>query len=126
MCLGRHTITGMLTAGGRQFEDWSADYRLFSRERFDPTGLFQVCRREVAAKLPAQMPFIASMDDTLLRKTGGHRFDSGKKRGLSFLDTAECRDRAFRVEYQNLDHETGGFAKQNAEASQKGPWQSRQ
>lgn len=70
MCLGRHTITGILTTGGRQFEDWSADYRLFSRERFDPAGLFQVCRKEIAAKLPAQTPFIASMDDTLLRKTG--------------------------------------------------------
>jgi hypothetical protein len=60
----------MLTAGGRQFGDWSADYRLFSRERLDPAGLFQVCRQEITAKLPAQMPFIASMDDTLLRKTG--------------------------------------------------------
>jgi len=70
VCLGRHTITGMLTTCGRQFEDWSADYRLFSRERFDPAGIFQVCRQEIAAKLPAQAPFIASMDDTLLRKTG--------------------------------------------------------
>lgn len=70
VCLGRHTITGMLTTGGRQFEDWSADYRLFSRERFDSASLFQVCRQEVASKLPAQAPFIASMDDTILRKTG--------------------------------------------------------
>lgn len=60
----------MLTTGGRQSEDWSADYRLFSRERFDPADLFQVCRKEITAKLTAQTPFIASMDDTLLRKTG--------------------------------------------------------
>lgn len=70
MCLGRHTITGLLTTCGRQLEDWSADYRLFSRERFDPAGIFQVCRQEIAAKLPELKPFIASMDDTLLRKTG--------------------------------------------------------
>ncbi|KAF0153814.1 MAG: hypothetical protein FD159_2759 [Syntrophaceae bacterium] len=60
----------MLTTGGRQFEDWSADYRLFSCARVDPAGLFQICRQEVAAKQPAQAPFIVSMDDTILRKTG--------------------------------------------------------
>jgi hypothetical protein len=43
---------------------------LFSRKRFDPAGIFQVCRQEITAKLPARMPFIASMDDTILRKTG--------------------------------------------------------
>lgn len=69
-CLGRHTITGLLTTGGRQFADWSADYRLFSRERFDMDLLFGVNRRGVLAELPAGKPFVAAMDDTLLRKSG--------------------------------------------------------
>jgi len=34
-CVGRHTITGLLYTSGRQFADWSADYRLFSRDRCD-------------------------------------------------------------------------------------------
>jgi hypothetical protein len=39
-CLGRHTITGLLSAAGRQNQDWSADYRLFSQDRWQPEGLF--------------------------------------------------------------------------------------
>jgi hypothetical protein len=31
-CLGRHTITGVLCTCGRQFVDWSADYRVFSKD----------------------------------------------------------------------------------------------
>lgn len=60
----------MITACGRQSLDWSADYRLFSEGRFDPADIFRVCRQDVVAKLPAPAPLIASMDDTLIRKTG--------------------------------------------------------
>ena len=28
LCLGRHTVTGLLTTSGSQFQDWSATYRL--------------------------------------------------------------------------------------------------
>jgi len=45
VCLGRHTITGMLSAAGRQFCDWSADYRLFAAARVAPEALFAVLRR---------------------------------------------------------------------------------
>jgi len=70
VCLGRHTVTGLLCTTGRQFADWSADYRLYSRERCPPADLFAVVRRGVAARLPADAPFIAVLDDSLLRKTG--------------------------------------------------------
>jgi|GEM_PF-6832766 len=40
VCLGRHTVTGVICASGRQFEDWSADYNLFSKERFDKEKTF--------------------------------------------------------------------------------------
>jgi hypothetical protein len=39
-CLGRHTVTGLLCACGRQFPDWSADYRLFSKDRWEAKQLF--------------------------------------------------------------------------------------
>ena len=39
-CLGRHTLTGLLCACGRQFLDWSADYRLFSKDRWEVRQLF--------------------------------------------------------------------------------------
>lgn len=70
VALGRHTITGLLSAGGQQFVDWSAAYRLFSRARFDVGGLFAVARRAVVEQLPEEQPLVALMDDTLLRKRG--------------------------------------------------------
>ena len=69
-CLGRRTVTGMLTASGRQFRDWSADYRVFEQERFRSQGLFDVARRAVGRELTAREPFVALLDDTLLRKRG--------------------------------------------------------
>lgn len=70
VALGRHTITGLLSASGQQFVDWSAAYRLFSRARFDLEALFAVPRRAVVEQLPDDQPLVAVMDDTLLRKRG--------------------------------------------------------
>lgn len=70
MCLGEHTVTGLLSASGRQFWDWSADFRLFSKERFDAGVLFSVARRRVTDQLSAEAPLVAAMDDSILRKRG--------------------------------------------------------
>jgi len=70
LCLGRHTVTGLLTTCGQQFHDWSADYRLFSHQRFPAPSVFSVIRRAVLHQLPAQAPLCVAIDDTLLRKTG--------------------------------------------------------
>lgn len=70
VCLGRHTVTGLLTTCGRQFSDWSADYRLYSQARVDPAALFGVVRRGVQAQVPADAPLVVAMDDSLLRKRG--------------------------------------------------------
>ncbi len=70
MCLGRHTVTGLLCAGGRQFQDWSGDYRVFSESRFDPAAVFAVVRQGVLEALAPEAPLVAAMDDSLLRKTG--------------------------------------------------------
>ena len=70
VCLGRHTITGLITAAGGQFADWSADFRFFENERFRPQALFRVARQAVAQQLEPGTPFVAMMDDTVLRKTG--------------------------------------------------------
>ena len=68
--LGRHTITGMILTSGKQFVDWSADYRLFSRDRVDMDKLFHACRREVVDATPRNRPFVAAMDDSIFRKRG--------------------------------------------------------
>jgi len=72
LCLGRHTLTGLLTTCGREFQDWSAEYRLFSRHRFPTAEVFSVVRRGVLAELPPQAPLCVALDDSLLRKTGLH------------------------------------------------------
>lgn len=72
LCLGRHTITGLLTTSGSQFQDWSASYRLFSQDRLPMADIFSVVRRAVIAQLPDGAPFRAVIDDTLLRRAGLH------------------------------------------------------
>ena len=63
-------MTGMLTAAGRQFTDWSSAYRIFGKDRVDTEKLFDVVRNNVVQELPAQEMIIAHMDDTIIRKTG--------------------------------------------------------
>ena len=63
-------MTGLLTTCGREFQDWSAEYRLFSRHRFPAADVFSVVRRGVLAELPPQAPFCVAIDDSLVRKTG--------------------------------------------------------
>lgn len=60
----------MITTGGRQFGDWTADYSLYAKQRVDPGVLFsQVCR-EIEAMNPPSQPLVVALDDTILRKTG--------------------------------------------------------
>jgi len=71
-CMGKHTITGMLTASGQQFMDWSSAYRIFSQQRVDISKLFDVARSSLLQELAPHQFIIAHMDDTLLKKTGRH------------------------------------------------------
>jgi hypothetical protein len=71
-CMGRHTLTGMITASGQQFMDWSSAYRLFSQKRVDTSKLFEVALSGVLQELGQQQMIVAHMDDTLLKKTGRH------------------------------------------------------
>jgi hypothetical protein len=70
VCLGRHTLTGLLCTGGRQFQDWTADYRLFARSRLDMDRIFGVIRHEVLQQKNPNDPFVVAMDDSMLRKSG--------------------------------------------------------
>lgn len=70
VCLGRHTLTAVKATAGEPFSDWSSDYRLYSRERFDPQAVFDVVRRRIEQTVNAQQPLIVAMDDSLLRKRG--------------------------------------------------------
>ena len=69
-CLGRHTVTGLICTCGRQFLDWSADYRLFSRDQWEPEDLFVPVARGLLEFLGPTEPLVTALDDTLLRKSG--------------------------------------------------------
>ena len=60
----------MLAAGGKQFTDWSAAYRIFQHNRFDREMLFEPIIRTVDESLDENDPFYAVLDDTLIRKRG--------------------------------------------------------
>lgn len=68
VCLGTHTVTGLINARGRQFKDWSADYRLYARDRVAPEQLFAPVLQCVCEQNKG--PIVMAMDDTLVRKTG--------------------------------------------------------
>jgi hypothetical protein len=67
--LGRRTLSRAICAKGRQQEDWSAEYKLHARSRWQAADLFQPILNRA---LPfCQGRYIAvAVDDTRLRKTG--------------------------------------------------------
>jgi len=71
-CLGRHTLTDLVCVSGRQFVDWSADYRLFSRDVWEAHELFVPITQGVVDLVPDGAPIVTAMDDTAVKKTGTH------------------------------------------------------
>ena len=72
-CLRTHLTSQAICATGRQFLDWSADYRLFSRSPWNPHALFDPIFDHLAELLPSpQAPVVAALDDTLCKKSGRH------------------------------------------------------
>lgn len=76
----RGTLTNLICLCGRAHLDWTADYRLYARERVDPALLFRHAVGEMHAHLPVAAPFVAALDDTLVRKTGPKIHGVGWKR----------------------------------------------
>src|SRR5258708_2412390 len=66
---GRRTISRTLGALGRWDQDWSADYKMFSRCRWKPERLFDPVIDEYLERY-SKRPVIAAIDDTKLRKVG--------------------------------------------------------
>lgn len=70
-CLRAHLTSNAICAVGRQFQDWTADYRLFSRSSWDPHRLFDPIFDCVRSLLhPNSAPVFVAMDDTGTRKSG--------------------------------------------------------
>jgi hypothetical protein len=70
VCLGRHTLSALLTTNGQLHQDWSADYRLYSLQRLEPEELFAQIRRGAQQNLDPEQALVVAMDDSILRKWG--------------------------------------------------------
>jgi hypothetical protein len=68
--LGRRTISRSICVLGRQWRNWTADYRLFSQCRWHPQALFDVVLERLPAVLSPTQPLLVALDDTPCRKTG--------------------------------------------------------
>jgi hypothetical protein len=67
----RHTTSAAICALGRQFDDWSGDYRTFSRSPWNPQALFDpVIDHAIPLLPPSPAAVIAALDDTACKKTG--------------------------------------------------------
>ena len=69
--LGRRTLSRSICAVGRQHQDWSADYKIFSRSPWEPEGMFVPVLKEYLARYPDR-PICLAFDDTKLAKSGRH------------------------------------------------------
>jgi hypothetical protein len=69
-----HLTSTALCTLGRQFRDWSAEYRVFSRSPWEPHRLFDPVFDHLSSLLPSSSsaPVLAALDDTLCKKTGRH------------------------------------------------------
>lgn len=67
--LGRRTLSRSICAIGRQHQDWSADYKVFSRSQWEPDRLFIPVLKEYRERYPDQ-PICMAFDDTKVRKSG--------------------------------------------------------
>lgn len=74
LCMGRHTLTGLLGTSGRLFCDWSADYRMYSQNRIQPEKLFDPVRMTLANRLHPNEPVVVALDDTRLPKSGNKTY----------------------------------------------------
>jgi hypothetical protein len=77
LCAGRHTISGVIRAGGPAAEGkhFSALYRFFSRAVWDPDALGKVLFGLVLGS--AGEAVLAVVDDTLCRRSGPHFWGAG-------------------------------------------------
>jgi hypothetical protein len=67
---GRHRISDLLRGCGRLDEDWTADYRIYSRERLPLASVWDTVRAAFYSHLADTDPIVAVLDDSRFEKTG--------------------------------------------------------
>jgi len=80
LCPAKSTLTNIICAKGGQHSDWTADYRLYSKERVDESVLFGRVRDSLIDNLAPDEPLVVAVDDTIAHKTGKKIYGSAWKR----------------------------------------------
>jgi hypothetical protein len=71
LCIGRKWVTRMIATTNRDQQDWSADYKLFSRAQWKPRQLFTpVLRHTLAYNCDPHQPIVIAGDETKARRGG--------------------------------------------------------
>ncbi len=69
VAIGRRTVTSSIAARGLEHQDWSGDYKLLSRSRWDAADLFAPALKTFLERFPSGLIPVA-LDETKVRKTG--------------------------------------------------------
>jgi len=80
VCIGKHTVTGVMRAAGVAEQDVSGYHRFFSRGAWDPQEVGLVVLRLALRLVPDDAPVAMTLDDTLARHTGKHIASAGMHR----------------------------------------------
>ena len=76
----KSTVTNLICTHGGQGRDWTADYRLYSKDRVEESHLFDQAREPLLETLAPGEALVVALDDTIVRKTGKKIHGSGWKR----------------------------------------------
>jgi len=81
LCIGKHTVTGVMRAAGVVGKHEHGGYhRFFSRGAWNPDEVGLVLARLALSLLPQSERIVLSLDDTLARHTGKHIASAGMPR----------------------------------------------
>lgn len=80
LCIGKHTVTGVMRAAGADHDDPSAYHRFFSRGAWSPERVGRVVLQLALSLVPPQERVKLTLDDTLARHTGKHIASAGMHR----------------------------------------------
>jgi hypothetical protein len=67
--LGRRTVTRAICFNNRQHQDWSADYKLFNRSRWDARAVFEPVIQTAVGKYCSKH-IVVGLDDTGIKRSG--------------------------------------------------------
>jgi DDE superfamily endonuclease len=80
LCIGKHTVTGVMRAAGADRNDPSGYHRFFSRGAWSSEHVGRVVLQLALSLLPHQERVKLTLDDTLARHTGKHIASAGMHR----------------------------------------------